>query len=37
MEWAGKAPGNVWINRGGYNCRHFFIPVKSKQIEEVEE
>jgi len=24
--WRGKKPGNVWVNRGGYNCRHYFTP-----------
>jgi len=26
-SWAGKASGNPFIVRGGYNCRHKFIPV----------
>ena len=26
--WGGKAPGNPFIVRGGYNCRHMFVPVK---------
>ena len=25
LNWAGKKPGNVWLNRGGYNCRHHLI------------
>lgn len=28
QSWGGKAPGNPFVVRGGYNCRHFFIPVK---------
>jgi hypothetical protein len=26
-SWGGKSPGNPFIVRGGYNCRHFFVPV----------
>ena len=26
-SWAGKAPGDPFIVRGGYNCRHHFRPV----------
>lgn len=26
-EWKGKAAGNPFIVRGGYNCRHHFMPV----------
>lgn len=26
-DWAGKAPGDPFVVRGGYNCRHHFIPV----------
>jgi len=26
-EWTGKAPGDPFIVRGGYNCRHHFRPV----------
>jgi hypothetical protein len=26
-EWQGKAPGDPFIVRGGYNCRHFWRPV----------
>ena len=25
-EWAGKAPGDPFIVRGGYNCRHQWLP-----------
>jgi hypothetical protein len=27
VDWAGKAPGDVLIVRGGYNCRHMWVPV----------
>lgn len=27
-DWAGKEPGDPFIVRGGYNCRHFWIPVE---------
>lgn len=26
-SWAGKKEGNPFITRGGWNCRHYFIPV----------
>jgi hypothetical protein len=26
-QWQGKAPGDPFIVRGGYNCRHHFRPV----------
>lgn len=27
-DWAGKIPGvDVWVQRGGYQCRHNFMPV----------
>ena len=26
-EWAGKAPGDPFIVRGGYNCRHQWLPI----------
>jgi len=29
-EWTGKKPGDPFIVRGGYNCRHHWIPVKLK-------
>lgn len=28
QNWSGKAPGNPFIVRGGYNCRHMFVPIK---------
>jgi hypothetical protein len=27
QSWAGKKEGNPFITRGGYNCRHYFVPV----------
>jgi len=27
QTWAGKAPGDVFIRRGGYGCRHHWNPV----------
>ena len=29
-NWAGKAPGDPFIVRGGYNCRHHFRPYYSE-------
>ena len=26
-SWAGKEPGDPFVVRGGYNCRHFWVPV----------
>jgi len=26
-EWQGKAPGDPFIVRGGYNCRHHWLPI----------
>jgi hypothetical protein len=26
-SWGGKAPGDPMVVRGGYNCRHFWMPV----------
>jgi len=26
-SWQGKAPGDPFVVRGGYNCRHHFMPV----------
>lgn len=31
QTWGGKAPGNPFIVRGGYNCRHLFVPVRENQ------
>ena len=30
-EWAGKSGSNPFINKGGYNCRHRWRPVKFKE------
>jgi hypothetical protein len=27
-DWQGKEPGDPFVVRGGYNCRHFWIPVE---------
>lgn len=29
-DWQGKEPGDPFIVRGGYNCRHFWIPIESE-------
>lgn len=29
-EWSGKAPGDPFVVRGGYNCRHFWVPVEDE-------
>lgn len=34
LKWKGKKPGNVFINRGGYNCRHTLHPVKKRWVKE---
>jgi hypothetical protein len=28
QSWSGKRPGDPFVVRGGYNCRHFWVPVK---------
>jgi hypothetical protein len=28
--WGGRAPGNPFVVRGGYNCRHMFVPVREE-------
>lgn len=28
--WAGKQPGDPFVVRGGYNCRHFWVPVEEE-------
>jgi len=35
-SWKGKAPGEPLIVRGGYNCRHHFVPVEPEWVEERE-
>lgn len=32
-NWAGKAPGDPFVVRGGYNCRHHWLPVIDKDID----
>lgn len=32
-EWAGKAAGDPFIVRGGYNCRHHFRPVFGLELD----
>lgn len=27
-SWQGKSGDNPWLDRGGYNCRHYWIPVE---------
>lgn len=27
-SWAGQEPGDPFVVRGGYNCRHFWVPVE---------
>ena len=27
-DWVGKSGDNPWTDRGGYNCRHYWIPVE---------
>ncbi len=29
--WAGKEPGDPFVVRGGYNCRHFWVPVEDDE------
>lgn len=33
LNWKGKKRGNIWITRGGYNCRHHFQAVKREWID----
>lgn len=35
LTWAGKK-GDVWKDKGGYNCRHHILAVKSKWIKNAE-
>lgn len=32
-SWAGKAPGDPMIVRGGYNCLHYWVPVEDDSEE----
>ena len=27
-NWGGKKPGDPYVTRGGWNCRHYWVPVK---------
>lgn len=29
-SWQGKSGDNPWLDRGGYNCRHFWTPVEDQ-------
>lgn len=29
--WAGKEPGDPFIVMGGYNCRHYWVPIESEE------
>lgn len=29
-DWAGKEPGDPFVVRGGYNCRHFWVPIEDE-------
>jgi hypothetical protein len=31
QTWAGKRPGDPFVVRGGYNCRHFLVPVAPEE------
>lgn len=31
QSWQGKAPGDPFVVRGGYNCRHMFVPVAANE------
>jgi hypothetical protein len=33
-SWTGKAPGDPFIVRGGYNCRHHWRPVFDTEVED---
>lgn len=37
QRWSGKKPGSTLINRGGYNCRHSWVPVPDGSEEEIAE
>lgn len=30
-SWAGKEPGDPFVVRGGYNCRHYWVPIESDE------
>jgi len=31
QTWGGKRPGDPFVTRGGYNCRHFFVPERRER------
>jgi hypothetical protein len=33
--WAGKAQGDPFVVRGGYNCRHSFQPINPNWVDEL--
>ena len=37
LDWKGKRPGNIWIVRGGYHCRHHFVPVRREWLDGAQE
>ena len=34
QRWKGKKPGSVFVNRGGYNCRHSFMAVRKSWVKD---
>lgn len=34
MDWKGKAPGDVWTNLGGYNCRCNLLGIRPDWVED---
>lgn len=30
-NWKGKEPGDPFVVRGGYNCRHYWVPIESDE------
>lgn len=30
-DWPGKEPGDPFVVRGGYNCRHFWVPLRDDE------
>lgn len=32
-SWAGKEPGDAFVVRGGYNCRHYWVPIETDEDE----
>lgn len=30
-SWAGKSGDNPWVDRGGYNCRHYWVPIEDEE------